>query len=233
LRRRAVSRLALVLCAAVLAVAVAGCKNSLQILPDNGDEGWFAKPVDIFHKPDWAVATSGDQSAPLTPSKPVAPDELVGADGRCTTPAAPRPAAAAAAAPAPPPDRPVGSLAGDLARAPMPAAAPAFANQGPGAPSVLGGVALGMSECEVVRRAGPPGNVNIGVGDRGSRKVVLTYLSGPWPGIYTFDSGRLKVVDRAPEQPAPVQESPKTKKAKKKPAKPKTATREIERFYVR
>jgi hypothetical protein len=204
LRRRAVSRLALVLCAAVLAVAVAGCKNSLQILPDNGDVGWFSKPVDIFHKPD----------------------------GRCATPAAPRPAAAAAA-PAPPPDRPVGSLAGDLARAPMPAATPAFADQGPGAPPVLGGVALGMSECEVVRRAGPPGTVNIGVGDRGSRKVVLTYLSGPWPGIYTFDSGRLKVVDRAPEQPSPVQESPKTKKAKKRPAKPKAATRETERFYVR
>jgi hypothetical protein len=35
--------------------------------------------------------------------------------------------------------------------------------------------------------------------------VVLTYMNGPWPGIYTFSAGRLKVVDRvaAPEQPKP------------------------------
>ena len=30
----------------------------------------------------------------------------------------------------------------------------------------MGGVALGMSECDVVRRAGLPGNVNIGAGDQ-------------------------------------------------------------------
>ena len=95
----------------------------------------------------------------------------------------------------------------------------------------MGGVALGMSECDVVRRAGLPGNVNIGAGDKGERKVVLTYLTGPWPGIYTFDAGRLKEVDRAPEPPAPPKAPPKKKKAKK-PAKPKTATRETERPYV-
>jgi hypothetical protein len=113
----------------------------------------------------------------------------------------------------------------------MPAAAPAFDNQPTGANPLLGGVALGMSECEVVRRAGLPGTVSIGTGEGGNRKAVLTYLAGPWPGIYTFDSGRLKVVDRAPEQPAPPKEPPKTKKAKK-PLKPKTATREIDRAYV-
>ena len=62
----------------------------------------------------------------------------------------------------------------------------------------MGGIALGMTECEVVRRAGLPDNVNIGAGEKGERKVVLTYLSGTWPGIYTFDAGRLKVIDRAP-----------------------------------
>ena len=91
-------------------------------------------------------------------------------------------------------------MAGDLARAPMPEATLASANQEPGAAPVLGGVALGMSECEVVRRAGLPGNVDIGVGDQGSRKVVLTYLSGPWPGIYTFSAGRLKLSTRSPRR---------------------------------
>jgi hypothetical protein len=217
------------LCAAVLAAAVAGCKNSMQLFQDNNEGGWFSKPIDIFAKPDWASASSGDRSAQLSPSGPVAPEDLVSADGRCSAPVAPP---APAAAPAPPADRPVGSMAGDLARAPMPAATPASTDQQPGAPQVLGGVALGMSECDVVRRAGLPGNVNIGAGDRGDRKVVLTYLTGTWPGIYTFDSGRLKVVDRAPVQPAPPQEPPKTKKTKK-PAKPKTAANlEIERSYV-
>jgi hypothetical protein len=229
LRRRAVSRFALVLCAATLAAAVAGCKNSAQLFQDTGEGRWFSKPVDFFHKPDWATASTVDKSPPLTPSRPVAPEDMVSVDGNC---AAPHAANAPAVEPPPPPDRPVGSIAGDLARAPMSAAMPAdpqfSANQ------LLGGVALGMTECEVVRRAGRPGNVNIGAGDRGGRKVVLTYLTGPWPGIYTFDSGRLKVVDRAPEPPAPAAELPKTKKSKKakKPVKPKTATREIERAYV-
>jgi hypothetical protein len=201
----------------------------MQTLQDFKDSGWFAKPVNIFAKPDWASAsTSADQSAQLNAGGPVAPGDLVGADGRCA-PAPPPPALAAA--PTPPADRPVGSIAGDLAHAPMPAA-PAFANQPPGAPQLLGGVALGMSECEVVRRAGLPGNVNISASDKGERRVVLTYLSGPWPGIYTFDAGRLKVVDRAPEQPAPLKEPPQTNKAKM-PAKPKTASREIDRAYGR
>ena len=79
------------------------------------------------------------------------------------------------------------------------------------------------------RRA--PGNVNISAGDKGERKVVLTYLSGTWPGIYTFDAGRLKIVDRAPVPETPVKPAKKQKK-RPKTAKPKTATREIERAYV-
>jgi hypothetical protein len=222
LRRRAVSRIALVLCAAGLAVAVAGCKNSLQLFQDNNESGWFSKPVDMFAKPSWASSASDDKNIRLNPSGPAAPEELVGADGRCGGPAA----EAASAAPA---DRPVGSLAGDLASAPMPAATPASVDrnavqpeQPPAAPQIMGGIALGMSECDVVRRAGLPGNVNIGAGDNGERKVVLTYLSGTWPGIYTFDAGRLKVVDRAPEPP-PSTKPPAKKKNAKKPVKPKTA----------
>lgn len=96
------------------------------------------------------------------------------------------------------------------------------------APQVSGGIALGMTECQAVQRAGSPTNVAISAGDRGERKVVLTYLSGPWPGIYNFSDGRLKVIDRAPEQPKPAKAAPK----KKKPVKPKTASHEIDRSYV-
>jgi hypothetical protein len=227
LRRRAVCSIALV-CAAALAVAA--CKNSAGVFQDTNEGGWFSKPMDVFAKPDWARPVNGQGTVQLGPSGPVAPEELVSADGRCGVPVVEAPPAAApAAAPEPerPADRPVGSIAGDLASAPMPVSAtpnptPAPPEQPPGAPQIVGGVALGMSECDVVRRAGLPGNINIGAGDKGERKVVLTYLTGTWPGIYTFDSGRLKVVDRAPEPPAPPK-PPAKKKNAKKPVKPKTA----------
>jgi hypothetical protein len=237
LRCRAVSRIALV-CAAALAVAA--CSNVTQVFQDSSERGWFSKPADVFAKPSWATSAVDDKNIQLGPRGPVAAEDLVGADGRCSTPAA----EAAPPAPAPPlersADRPVGSMAGDLARAPMPAATPLSANpnaalpeQPPGAPQVVGGVALGMSECDVVRRAGLPGNVNISAGDRGERKVVLTYLSGTWPGIYTFDAGRLKIIDRAPEPPAAAK-PPAKKKNAKKPVKPKSAAnQQIDRPYVR
>ena len=82
------------------------------------------------------------------------------------------------------------------------------------APPVLGGISLGMSECQAVRRAGQPANVAISADEKGERKAVVTYLSGPWPGIYTFNAGRLKVIDRAPEQ-----EKPKAPVKKKKAQK--------------
>ena len=225
MRRRVVTRIALV---CVAALAVAACKNSAQVFEGNNDGGWFSKPMNIFTTPDWAKGTVSNKPVTLGPSGPVAAEELVGSDGRCGTPvveAAP-PAPAAEAAPA---DRAVGSVAGDLASAPMPAATPASANPNaaqpdlpPGAPQIMGGVALGMSECDVVRRAGLTGNVNIGAGEKGDRKVVLTYLSGTWPGIYTFDGGRLREIARAPEPP-PSAKPPVKKKNAKKPVKPKTA----------
>ena len=233
LRRRVVSRVALFLCAGVVAMPIAGCTHSLGSLTDVSEGGIFSKPADIFVKPAWASSTINDRNVQLNPRGPVAPEELVGADGRCGAPiaeAAPAPAAAPAPPPERPADRPVGSVAGDLASAPMPAGTPASAQpnaslpeQPPGAPQLMGGIALGMSECDVVRRAGLPGNINIGAGDRGDRKVVLTYLTGSWPGIYTFDAGRLKIVDRAPEPPPSAKPSAKTKKAKKPVTKQKPA----------
>jgi hypothetical protein len=158
----------------------------------------------------------------------------------------------AAAAP-PPPDRAVGSLAGDLAGPPMPAGPPPVPRQKktkpmpvvavaapepPPAglqadgPQVVGGIALGMTECDAVRRGGLPSNVSIGAGDKGERKVVLTYLTGNRPGIYTFVAGRLKEVDRAPEPPAPPPTAKKKIKKKIVKKKPPKSASNAERSYV-
>ena len=66
---------------------------------------------------------------------------------------------------------------------------------------------------------------------KASARSCSLISSGTWPGIYTFDAGRLKVVDRAPVPETPAKPAGQDEKAKK-PAKPKTATREIERAYV-
>jgi len=225
--------------ACVVALALGGCKNSAQVFVDQNDGGWFSKPANFF-KPDWAFASS--DSVKLGPQGPVGPEDMVAADGQCAAPAA-APAQAAEPAPAaaqtpPPADRAVGSIAGDLAGPLMPAASPASATPdsglqrlepASGPPPVAGGIALGMTECQVVQRAGNPNNAVINSGEKGERKVVLTYLGGPWPGIYTFTGGRLNIVDRAPEQPKPA--APPKKSAKKKPP-PKTATHESQRSYV-
>jgi hypothetical protein len=223
--------------ACATALAAAGCNNAKEALTDKSEGGWFSKPVDMLAKPDWARPTTGGVN--LGPQGPVTAEDMVSADGQCAMPAA-AVAQAAEASPVQPPapaDRPVGSVAGDLAGAPMPAATKTSA--GPGlerldmapsaaAPVVSGGISLGMTECQTVQRAGSPSNVAISAGEKGERRVVRTYLSGPWPGIYTFNDGRLKVVERAPEQPKPAKAAPK-----KKPVKPKTASHEIERAVVR
>jgi hypothetical protein len=72
-----------------------------------------------------------------------------------------------------------------------------------------------MTECEVVTRAGPPNSVQLGRNPNGDRTMVLSYQSGPRPGIYHFERGRLMQMDRVEvAQPAP-------QPAKKKPAKTK------------
>jgi hypothetical protein len=92
------------------------------------------------------------------------------------------------------------------------------AGAGPDAAASQGGIALQMTECEVVRRAGTPENVELGTTDRGERAVTLTYTGGPRPGIYRFTGGRLYAIERSQEPPP---EPPKTKKPPAK--KPKSA----------
>ena len=89
---------------------------------------------------------------------------------------------------------------------------------GQGAAAPRGGIALEMTECEVVVRAGAPENIQVGTTDRGERSVTLTYTGGSRPGIYRFAAGRLYAIERAEEPP------PEAPKAKKPPAKkPKSA----------
>jgi hypothetical protein len=164
----------------------------------SSDTKLFPSSVKIFSTPTWSSAAKV-QTADLNNTGPVTPEEFIDASGHCAT--------AAAAAPAEPA---AGTVAGDLASA---SAAPAATAQ-----SLLpGGVALGMTECQVAQHAGQPGQVDIGANENSDRKVVLTYQSGPWPGIYTFTNARLTVVDRV-AVPEPVKPVKKKVKPKQPPA---------------
>jgi hypothetical protein len=82
--------------------------------------------------------------------------------------------------------------------------------------STTGTVALGHTECDVVRGIGAPDNVNFSNNARGDRVAIVNYSKGQRAGIYTFTAGRLTSIERGAEPVA----QPKTakSKAKKKPA---------------
>jgi hypothetical protein len=139
---------------------------------------------------------------------PVPPDDLVDASGRCAN---------AYAAPAPAPS------AGDQ----VGAQAPEPVTNG-GISLIPSAVALDMSECDVVKRAGFPERVDLGASERRERTATLTYSTGPRPGIYNFVDGRLKSMERGPEPPP---EPKVAKKPAKKPAakpKPRQATVQVQ-----
>lgn len=123
---------------------------------------------------------------PLNPNTPVAAADLVSADGGC---AGMGPGDAQALA-----DGPGGS----------PQAAP-----------IGGSVALGHTECDVVRGIGTPDSVNLSSNPGGERVAVVTWSHGNRAGIYTFTGGRLSSVERGPE---PVVQPKPAKKAKKRAA---------------
>jgi hypothetical protein len=87
-------------------------------------------------------------------------------------------------------------------------------------PMIPSAVALDMTECDVIKRAGQPEKVDFGTNERNERTVVLTYSRGARPGIYRFASGRLTSIERAPESPAPS----KPARPQKKPPPKRTAT---------
>jgi hypothetical protein len=152
------------------------------------DSGWFSKPVNLFGKGNLGYSYS--QLGENKQERPITADELVDANGAC-----PR-----FALPAQPP--PV---------TPGPGAAPE------GVSLLVGGVGIGMSECEVVSRVGPPTGVDVGRNPNGDRTAVLTYQSGPRPGIYRFVGGKLAEMDRVAEAPPPPPSAKKAAKTKKPP----------------
>jgi hypothetical protein len=87
---------------------------------------------------------------------------------------------------------------------------------GEGVPVIPAAVALEMSECDVVKRAGTAEKVEIGSNERRERTATLTYINGQRPGIYHFTAGRLSAMELAPEPPAP---PPRTAKKPAAPAK--------------
>ncbi|MBB2732919.1 hypothetical protein M2202_004497 [Bradyrhizobium japonicum] len=116
------------------------------------------------------------------------------------------------------PDKPV--TAEDLVSADgacpgmTPPPGPADANASTTAPAPMGGtVALGHTECDVVRGIGAPSTVNLSSDAVGRRVAVVTWSSGPRAGIYTFTSGRLSSIEGTPEAPVmPKATKPKPKK---------------------
>jgi hypothetical protein len=155
---------------------------------------WFSKPLNMFGSSGYTYSQLDDVKF----DRPIGANDLVEANGTC-----PRYVPVASAPPQPPPTAP--------------------ANPGepppPPDPSLFsGGVALGMSECEVVSHLGQPTAVNLGANPNGTRSAVLTFNSGPRPGVYRFSSGHLAEMDRV-AVPAPPPE-PERKVAKKKPPKP-------------
>jgi hypothetical protein len=89
----------------------------------------------------------------------------------------------------------------------QPNAAPAIAQSG---------IALQMTECEVVQRAGGPDGIEFG-NNAGERIVVLTYTGGARPGIYRFAGGRLSSIERVAEPTAAPKAQKKSAPAKKRP----------------
>lgn len=74
------------------------------------------------------------------------------------------------------------------------------------------GIGLGMSECDLIRLAGPTEKIEIATNERGERTAVITYPQGERAGIYRFTSGQLTTMDRIDESPPP------PKQPRRKPA---------------
>ena len=67
--------------------------------------------------------------------------------------------------------------------------------------SSAGPIALEMSECDVVRRAGSPEKVELTPNESGQRLLTLTYSRGEYPRIYRFAAGRLMGIEALPPPP--------------------------------
>jgi hypothetical protein len=191
-RQSAINAFGVVAAAAI----VAGCANPFSNL---GEINLLPR-VDQIARPDWLTYTGGREHFTL---RPVGPDDLVSPDGQCAMIAD---QGAVVEAPA--------ELPADGAGAPRDSAESGAAP--PQTPLVQGGIALQMTECDVVRRAGAPERLEFGTNERGERTVVISYIRGGRPGIYRFAGGRLYSIERAPEPP-PSARPQKSRPSKKRP----------------
>jgi hypothetical protein len=153
----------------------------------------FKKPDLTFYSPELNVFTPKETAAAVTGN------DLIAADGHCAGDAPASQALNFQAGPQ------VGNTANGAA-----AAIPS-----PEAKSIGHGVALNMTECDVIRAIGPTNQIEVATNERGQRSVVLTYPQGERSGVYRFVGGRLVSIERGPDAPAPAKV-----KAKKPPPKP-------------
>ena len=178
----------------LLAPLVTGCSGAS--MGDMFSSDLLSRDADWFKRTGrLTIENVSIETPPLTPNRPITPDDLVSPEGMCagmTPPAGPSDANALAE----------GAAAGTP-------------------PAATGNVALGHTECDVVRGIGVPNNVNISKNERGDRLAVVTFNQGPRAGIYTFNAGRLTSIERGEEPPpAPKPKAAKSKakaKVKKKP----------------
>lgn len=178
------------LAALVTALGLAGCAD----VDLDSQQAWFTKKLDFVGQKGGYTFSELQESRQQ--QRPITANDLVNANGAC-----PPPAAQPAPQPAP----------GQAAVAPAPVDTAALLG---------GGVALGMSECDVVFRAGQPSSVQIGKLPSGDRGAVLTFDTGPRAGIYHFERGALKEFDALPMAAVPPPAvKKKTAKAKAKPGK--------------
>ena len=176
--------------ALAVALALGACAN---VDVENKD-AWFAKPFQFVSRGGGYTFSELQESKAR--AQLITANDLVAANGSCPPPPAVQRAPAAAAGSQP--------------------------DSAPPATDILlgGGVALGMSECDVVFRAGAPNAVQIGKNPNGDRTADLTFNSGPRPGTYHFQAGALVAVERGQMAPAPAPT------AKKKPASPKASSKQ-------
>ena len=170
----------------LIAPLIAGCSSTSDIFSSD----LLSKDAEWFSRSGRLfIKNVSIETPPLTPNKPVSAEDLVTAEGFCPGMAPPGGAADANA------------LTNGAAAAP---AAP-----------TSGTVALGHTECDVVRGIGAPDSVNLSSNPRGDRVAVINYSRGQRAGIYTFTAGRLTSIEGVAPVAQPKVARPK---AKKKPS---------------
>jgi hypothetical protein len=165
-----------------------------------------------FRAPDFTSnlrLPSMDAPVPVEAKRVLTAEDMVDGEGRCASAPLASAEPVAPAAPATPGAPAVPGANADPVTVPANPAA-----------TTSGGIALGMSECDVVKRAGPAEKVVINSNAGAERSVVLTYVHSMRPGTYNFVGGRLVSIERVEEPPPPPKPAKPAKSAKPKP-KPK------------